>query len=81
MVGSGIGFQARGLHELKGVPGRWEILAVAPEGAPVEAPEGEVARIDTPGTTESMGVSDRFAAVVARHAPGVLRVASRLGGR
>jgi class 3 adenylate cyclase len=29
VVGSGIEFIERGEHELKGVPGRWKLLAVA----------------------------------------------------
>jgi class 3 adenylate cyclase len=29
VVGSGIEFEDRGSHELKGVPGRWELFAVA----------------------------------------------------
>jgi len=27
VVGSGIEFEERGTHELKGVPGRWEVFA------------------------------------------------------
>ena len=30
VVGSGIAFDDRGLHELKGVPGNWQLFAVAP---------------------------------------------------
>jgi class 3 adenylate cyclase len=29
VVGSGIEFSARGVHELKGVPGEWELFSVA----------------------------------------------------
>jgi class 3 adenylate cyclase len=29
VVGSGIDFEDRGLHELKGVPGHWHLFAVA----------------------------------------------------
>jgi len=28
VVGSGIGFEDRGLHTLKGVPGEWHLFAV-----------------------------------------------------
>ena len=28
VAGSGIGFEDRGEHELKGVPGRWQLFAV-----------------------------------------------------
>jgi hypothetical protein len=30
VAGSGLGFEARGEHELKGVPGKWAIYAVKP---------------------------------------------------
>jgi hypothetical protein len=30
VAGSGIAFQDRGLHELKGVPGEWRLFAVEP---------------------------------------------------
>jgi class 3 adenylate cyclase len=29
VVGSGIDFEARGLHELRGVPGEWRLYAVS----------------------------------------------------
>jgi hypothetical protein len=29
VVGSGIGFDDRGMHELKGVPGGWHLFSVA----------------------------------------------------
>jgi class 3 adenylate cyclase len=38
VTGSGIGLQSRGEHELKGVPGSWELFAVGPETAPLPAP-------------------------------------------
>ena len=28
VAGSGIAFSERGLHELKGIPGRWQLFAV-----------------------------------------------------
>ena len=28
VIGSGIGFEERGAHELKGVPGEWRLFAV-----------------------------------------------------
>jgi class 3 adenylate cyclase len=30
VVGSGIGFEDRGAHALKGVPGEWQLFAVRP---------------------------------------------------
>jgi class 3 adenylate cyclase len=38
VTGSGIGLRSRGEHELKGVPGSWELFAVGPETAPLPAP-------------------------------------------
>ena len=29
VIGSGLEFEARGTHELKGVPGEWHLFAVA----------------------------------------------------
>jgi class 3 adenylate cyclase len=34
VVGSVLGFDDRGMHQLKGVPGAWQLLAVRPEGPP-----------------------------------------------
>ena len=33
VAGSGIGFEERGTHELKGVPGEWRLFAVEPQAA------------------------------------------------
>ena len=30
VIGSGLEFEERGTHELKGVPGEWRLFAVAP---------------------------------------------------
>jgi len=32
VIGSGIVFASQGDHDLKGVPGRWELFAVRPAG-------------------------------------------------
>ena len=32
VVGSGLRFEERGAHELKGVPGRWQLFAATPTG-------------------------------------------------
>ena len=39
VAGSGIGFLDRGGHALKGVPGRWQVFAVA-DPDPKESPPG-----------------------------------------
>jgi class 3 adenylate cyclase len=31
VIGSGLEFEARGTHQLKGVPGGWHLFAVAPD--------------------------------------------------
>jgi pimeloyl-ACP methyl ester carboxylesterase len=79
VVGSGIEFAVRGSHELKGVPGTWTLLAVedggtgrvrspvTPEGPDRLAPNLEVAK---PG--------DRIALRIARSAPSVARLVSRV---
>ena len=38
-VGSGLGFIDRGNHELKGVPGKWQIYGVAPPSTAKESGE------------------------------------------
>lgn len=81
VVGSGIAFEERGVHPLKGVPGEWSLLAVVPEEAAHESREVQVAKIKTPGPRESIRRGDRVASVLARRAPGVLRGLSRLQAR
>ena len=68
--GSGLTFVSRGEHELKGVPGSWELFAVTnageqPAGLPLE---------------QSMQTSmDKMVVQTARRAPGFVRAAVRLG--
>jgi pimeloyl-ACP methyl ester carboxylesterase len=37
VVGSGLTFEDRGVHQLKGVPDRWQLYAVTQSGAPAES--------------------------------------------
>jgi class 3 adenylate cyclase len=76
VVGSGIEFKDRGDHDLKGVPGEWGLLAVAPE-RPAGSTEAELDRMETPSPRASMRPADRVAAAVVRRAPGVIRVLAR----
>lgn len=69
ITGSGIRLQPRGEHELKGVPGTWELFAVGAETAPLPAPD----------QTRQLRGTDRMVLLAARHAPGLLRAASRIG--
>jgi class 3 adenylate cyclase len=71
VTGSGIALQSRGEHELKGVPGSWELFAVGSETAPLPAPD----------QTRQLRASDRVVLLAARRAPGLLRAASRIGTR
>jgi class 3 adenylate cyclase len=68
VVGSGLEFNSRGTHEFKGLPGTWEVFALAVGGTsmvPV-APEQPPVR-----------TGDRIVLAAARRAPGLLRVAGR----
>ncbi len=84
VVGSGIGFADRGAHELKGVPGRWRLYAVAmdhPKDArAVQSVDHEAAAL-TPGPRATMRPNDRTAVTLAKHAPEVMRMAFRIGRR
>lgn len=81
VVGSGIAFEERGTQTLKGVPGEWSLLAVVPAEVAEESPEVQLAKVETPSPRESMRTGDRFASVLARRAPSVLRAANRLETR
>jgi class 3 adenylate cyclase/alpha-beta hydrolase superfamily lysophospholipase len=71
VIGSGLCFEAHGDHELKGVPGRWRLLAVTGDGEPT--PMQAVAMPPRP--------SDRVLERVARSFPGAVRAATRAVGR
>lgn len=72
VVGSELEFAYRGEHELKGVPGRWQLFAVGADGA---------ARSPLEAAAEHMTVADRAAVRVARRAPGLLRAIGRVAVR
>jgi hypothetical protein len=78
VVGSGFGFDDRGTHELKGVPGHWSLLAVRPDGAPPHSAEAALCERPTPAPAESMRRSDRAVAAIAHRAPGLIRGVGRL---
>ena len=82
VVGAGIGFEERGSHELKGVPGRWGLLAVT------EKEPGEGARAAVPGEPDRLAPNhevskpgDRVALRIARSAPSVARLVGRVATR
>lgn len=79
VVGSGTGFDERGVVELRGVPGSWELLAVHRHGAQADSAEARLASAPTPGPRATMRRSDRAVAVMAKRAPWLLRgVAGRM---
>jgi class 3 adenylate cyclase len=86
VVGSGIGFRERGVVELRGVPGEWELVAVDRHRTGIASREAQLAAAPTPGPRTSMRRSDRAVAVLARRTPWILRGMARLapitdGGR
>lgn len=68
VVGSGLEFNSRGANELKGVPGSWEVFALADAGTPTVAVAPE---------QRPLRRSDRIVLAAARRAPGLLRMAGR----
>lgn len=73
VVGSGIGFDDRGSHELKGVPGHWQLLAVNPNGPQAGSSEATLVSLPTPSARSAMRRSDRAVATMARRTPWLLR--------
>lgn len=71
VIGSGLCFEERGSHELKGVPGRWRLLAVTDERPPQPLPP----------SPQDLRVGDRVAMRVARSFPGAVRAATRVAGQ
>jgi pimeloyl-ACP methyl ester carboxylesterase len=78
VVGSGTGFEDRGTVELRGVPGRWQLLAVNRAGPHAGSAEADLVSMPTPGRRAMMRQSDRAVEVVARRAPWMLRGMARL---
>jgi class 3 adenylate cyclase len=67
VAGSGINFASRGIHELKGVPDDWELLAA-----------GSTTVASVPAQPPRPRLSDRLIVTAARRAPRVLTALSRL---
>lgn len=80
VIGSGLAFRSRGRHQLKGVPGSWELLAVTTRSAASDDEE-QLARIHIDSARTSQRRMDRAAAALARHRPGVIRAAIHLDPR
>jgi class 3 adenylate cyclase len=73
VVGSGLAFSERGERELKGVPGRWRLFAVAGADSAARAPVEPVGA--------QMTGADRATVLLAKRAPGALRMLGRLAQR
>jgi len=71
VIGSGIEFDARGAHQLKGVPGEWALFAVEDE---VREPADDTAAL----APVQPNLNDRFSRTVARRAPRLARAAARV---
>jgi class 3 adenylate cyclase len=74
VVGSGMSFTERGEHELKGVPGRWRLLAVGD-------PEARPDPLRAAALERDVTLSDRATLRLARRAPGAMRAVTGLGRR
>ncbi|MEE4022899.1 adenylate/guanylate cyclase domain-containing protein [Gordonia sp. PKS22-38] len=79
VVGSGTGFADRGIVELRGVSGTWQLLAVERHGAQAGSAEADLIATPTPGPRAAMRGADRAVGLMARRAPWVLRGLARLG--
>ncbi len=78
VVGSGIGFEERGLHELRGVPGQWQLLSVLQGGARPGSAEAMLVSSPTPSARSAMRRSDSMVATMARRTPWLLRGFARI---
>jgi class 3 adenylate cyclase len=71
VVGSGLKFNDRGTHRLRGIDEPWQVFVVA------DAPSSGT---QLTGPREHLSAGDRAIVQIARHAPAVLRLGSRLAG-
>jgi class 3 adenylate cyclase len=68
VANSGVNFTTRGIHQLKGVPGGWELLAVT----------GSTRKPTAPAQAPRPRLSDRLIVTAARRMPRVLTAVNRL---
>jgi class 3 adenylate cyclase/pimeloyl-ACP methyl ester carboxylesterase len=69
VAGSGMRFRSRGTHQLKGVPGSWEVYSLA---------DGNTAAVAIAPQPPAIRATDRAILATARRAPAILRLAGRL---
>jgi len=82
VAGSGIEFRDRGGHDLKGIPGRWDLYAAIGDEPTDTRPAGSVDQRTaalTPGPRDTMTQIDRAALALAKHAPSAARFVFRIG--
>ena len=84
VLGSGLEFEERGSHTLKGVPGEWRIFAVTGDGRTDARPVSEVDPATaalTPGPLETLRPRDRAILAAANRAPALTRAFGRVAQR
>jgi hypothetical protein len=84
VFGSGVEFEARGEHALKGVPGRWSVHAVVADRREDQRPASQATPEQaalTPAPTATMTPADRAIVQVAGRAPRLSRLALRMVSR
>lgn len=72
VVGSGLGFRPRGSHQLKGVPGTWQLFAAADHTEHIEIDLRDKRNLTT---------GDRVSLYLAKRVPGALRALASVGRR
>jgi hypothetical protein len=79
VLGSPIGFDDRGVHELKGVPGTWQLLAAADAGSGVRPNSPRPAYAVAPNACRPSTASDRAVARVAKVSRASTKVSAQVG--
>jgi hypothetical protein len=80
VFGSGVEFEARGEHELKGVPGRWSVHHVVADRREDQRPASQATPEQaalTPPAIATMNAADRALVGVANRAPRLSRFTLR----
>lgn len=80
VVGSGLAFEDRGTHELKGVPDPWQLLALADQTTGASA-NSDVNQVAIGSRKEHQTFRDQVAMTGARTMPSAFRAAIRLRRR
>ena len=84
VFGSGVEFEARGEHELKGVPGRWSVHHVVADRREDQRPASQATPEQaalTPSPVATMKAADRAIVGVANRAPRLSRFTLRMLSR